>query len=799
MQPRPRRPSSVSSWPTLSLLAVYAADPLLSPSERSERLDDATLEGNKIVVLVTLQEEEEMTSERQGRVMGTVLGLQGFARTMSPASHSDDKTDTMTVHSSRRRMVWIEPEEGYFVHATIALPRSPSARPRHTRAASAATISSAASDPTSPSAPSAALNDEVLFAALRQAYGEYRLRRGSLAGAFEREGREGLRRRAEGFWRHWAAKWDVADGGGLEKVLDAVPRCALLTQHATSQLSPLLAQFAASHPFALPILLHSGTVVSLPVLHSSSPDQADEANRTPTKSRPSGGKASAPPPLTTADLLALTRLLAALSRKSRTLAVSPDPVTLPVTPFPPLHPLASPPASFASFSTSPSDVGSSNRWSTSLSTLTSNVSSLFTSPSLPSLPSLPSSTSLASLSLAGGPSPSPSSSTKPPAPPSAKPDFRAGLRALRKQEQAFSAAREAEERRKRESAAAAGSSAGGGSGSGGGWSLSSVSKGWGKLPFAGGAGKAEAAPAAESGADVEAEAPASATAPVAEPSAQDAPAPPAETAAPADAASGPPTPAVKLAPAVDTSELAEALGASPASVNVELPVLVEEAVAVQDEEGEELAVKKGEEEEGQTLELFCGGDEPFSVRRYERGPLLLALAHAPFADEGDDAAESRLNWVDTRAERLLEAVESVLEVVVPPEAPYPHRHLLKHHLMTASLPSSSLPSAEPDPATLDAETALLDSFTALHSSPPILESLTRLATSAWAVHRRAELPASDGSGFFGASASAGAGAEARETRTDVYAVLPAKTAKGKEASLLDAAEELRKVGRAYVA
>jgi hypothetical protein len=78
----------------------------------------------------------------------------------------------------------------------------------------------------------------------------------------------------------------------------------------------------------------------------------------------------------------------------------------------------------------------------------------------------------------------------------------------------------------------------------------------------------------------------------------------------------------------------------------------------------------------------------------------------------------------------------------------------------------------------------------LHSSPSTLESLTRLSTSQWVVHRRNV----DSSSPFHSSAPS-----ATTHPMDIYGVLPAKTSRGKDASLLDAAEELRKVGRAYLA
>lgn len=66
------------------------------------------------------------------------------------------------------------------------------------------------------------------------------------------------------------------------------------------------------------------------------------------------------------------------------------------------------------------------------------------------------------------------------------------------------------------------------------------------------------------------------------------------------------------------------------------------------------------------------------------------------------------------------------------------------------------------------------------SEPPILESFVRLSSSQWVIGRRDDDHAS---------------ASPLTDRTDIFVVLPAKV--GKEGSLVDAAEELRRFDRAY--
>ncbi|GAA5852439.1 hypothetical protein JCM8547_006784 [Rhodosporidiobolus lusitaniae] len=770
--PRRRQQSTLSSWPTLSLFAVYSAVPLLAAQHQQEKQSDAALEAAKILFLTGAQGEDELTVERQARLMGTVMGVAGFTRTFGG---QDRPADELVVHSSKRRMVWLEAEPGFFIHLTIALPRSS----RHSRRASAATTSSAASSGADP--PPGGLNNDVLLAALRQGYRKYRLRRGSMTGMLEKEGREVLAKTVEGYWRKWAEDWEVGSAGGvssLERLLDTVPRCSLLGPHISSQLLPLLAQFAANNPSTLPVLLHSSTILSLPVL----PAPSATSFETDPDAPPTRAKKPPPPPLTEDDLLALVRLVAVLSPAQHTLSVQPD---LPDTPFPPSHPLAN--SSLSASSPRPVDEGSL-KW---MSSFADGVSSLLaprplSSVSMPGLPSFGSSaSSLATVAEEKKP-----------------PNLRAGFKALRKQEQDMREQAEAEEqerKRKRETSSE--------SGSGTGWTLRGL--GWGKLGFGSDSAVEGVASTGGAGAETAAKAPpetaSSETEATAEPVGTiDEAAPPPSSAAEAappttheqQQPSEPTTPIVELAPTVNEGELAEALGASPVPSPSRLatpppPVEIKEVKPLVEEDREDEKPEEEELEKDQTLELFCGVDgqeTKFCLRKYERGVLSLALAYLPLPT--DEEMESFTSLLDTRAERLLEAVESVLEVIVPPEPTYPHRHFVKHGTMVSAFsPTPSTATATADEA--EASLALLESFRMLKSAPLILESLTRLSSSSWVVHRRAL----DSTSPFSSSHSFTSTATSHPT--DVYAVLPAKTSRGKDASLLEAAEELRRVARAY--
>ncbi|GAA5998537.1 uncharacterized protein JCM10292_002766 [Rhodotorula paludigena] len=749
MQPRRRRErSTLSEWPALSLLAVYRDMPILAGPDASHKLDDAALEAAKVLVFAAPLEREPPDAARRNRIMGTVLGVAAFARTSAPPG----APPVRAVHSSRRRMVWVEAEPGYYVHASIALPRAG----KHARRASSATASSAASS----AAPAFSLDDDVLVAELRQAYREYRLRYGSLQGTLEKEGKDKLVQALAEYWTEWVERWQPGQGGTpspIDRVLDAVPRCSLLTPHTSAQLFPLLTQFAASNPSALPTLLHDATVLSLPVL--AFPQQTEAKAEQAASSRP------AAPPLTEGDLLALVRYLHRLVPPSRQLAVASDPSAL-------------------SGSSSALAASSSNAWSSSLSTLTNGMSSLLAprplALSMPSLPPLP--------GLSGSsPSPTPSSGEA-----KKGSSLRAGFAALRRQEKDAAAERRNEEdkvRAAKESEQQAALGIAGApvatGGDGGGWSLRNVS--WSKLGFGG-----ASAPAPAQVARAEAEAAtldasgetagdrAADTVPV-EPAPEGAAQEPAG-GAPADV-SEPTTPAVELAPAVDADELAEAIGATPGEEQKQVEIVSAHAVAEVAVECEPL---QSTEARQKVFELYCGEgahrDTRIDVRRYERGLLTLALVMLPKTDE------AALAWLDSRAERLLEAVETLLEVVHPPAPTYPSRHLVKHGALVASFsppePDNANSSSEND---LSTTAALLDSYRSLHSSPAVLESLTRLSTTPWVLHRRSDDPS-----FPSLSSAA-----ASSSPTDAYAVLAGRNSKGKEASLVDAADEIKKLLAVY--
>jgi len=162
---------------------------------------------------------------------------------MMTPSGKDNKV--RSVKSSKRRMVWIEPENGIFVHAvcslslllanrshfnqcrqTIAIPRTSK---RHSRQASTATTSSSRSFPSD--SPPIPLDDQLLLTSLELASQSYQLQYGRVKEKLEKKGKEETMRDLKRFWDEWSEKWDVTSyvdaQRSIQQVMRGKPICTI--------------------------------------------------------------------------------------------------------------------------------------------------------------------------------------------------------------------------------------------------------------------------------------------------------------------------------------------------------------------------------------------------------------------------------------------------------------------------------------------------------------------------------------------------------------------------------------------
>lgn len=718
--------SDDGSKPTMALFAIYSSAPL--PPHASD--DDAALEASKVLFFSAAQ--DSLSKERKARLMGTVIGMADFARMLSPPG---DAPAVRSLHSLLQRMVWLEPEKGLFIHAAVTLPRS-----RRARTASTATNASGGSAATVTSSlnPGAgqALEDAALLASIAAGYRSFRLSHGGFRQMLEKDnGREILIATLDGFWAGWVKNWKVERDTSMafERSVGGLKNSPMCTTTTIAQLAPLLNQFAASHSFAIPILLHNSAVLYLPKTRPSPPravhptpstGSLSSTNATPSTLRP----LRAPPPaVSEEDLVALVEYLAASTSEPQSIAVNisrPDKKTKTNT--------ASSTGNEGASVPWPSP---STKWSTyytlGLSNLTAPSMPSISIPSVSSISSLPIPLSLSSTSSRGGTPPTTNSSGDK------------------------------------------------GKGASSTWGLRNVAWGLGL----GGHSKSNSTSSSSTspripapiGQELSSNHPeAGASGPDPEPNTTELP-------SFTDNASSTDHPHVAetLARNLDEISLAEAMDDSE-SLLESVPSNAEQSSVSESE---------GTDDDSSLLtsplSLFFGGggesDVRVEVRRVTRGPLTFALVTLPITEEG------MADWLTSRAAILLEAVESVVESSVPFSTSYPNRHLIKTGLLTRShgWPSNDeVWAAQTSVESSDAAATLFDCLRGSeNSSSPALETFVRINTSEWVVSRRSL----DSVVSPMTSTSVGP--------TDVYAVLPATV--GKEGSLVDAGEEMRKLDRAY--
>lgn len=418
-----------------------------------------------------------------------------------------------------------------------------------------------------------------------------------------------------------------------------------------------MTQFAASNSSALPVLLHGREVLALPKLPPIRETAPTELGR------------PLPPYLDEDELVDLVRYLAELVPEATVLAVAAEP------------------AATSASQTNSSVDAVTNAWSSSLSTLANGMSFLSPRPlnlSLSSLPGVSTSGGVDQGSADAGPK-----------------NLRAGFAALRRQEKAAlaSTAAPASMASNAEGKDAAGPASAGtlpqseSTLKASSWSLRKM--GWSTLGFGGTSPAAEAKAAAEASARSAGPSSASGALPLPDNSLEQtqgdareerdassaSDATPTETE-PTREDDQPSTPGIELAPAVDASELAEAIGTTPEQQEKRLEIVAVRAEQPPQETSHSDSLDAGEYRK--VLDIFVGGTNGArcQLRRYsvrllpstptgpphspvclsQRGSLTLGLLVLPSTDE------AAMAWLDSRATRLLEAVETMTELVKLPEA-----------------------------------------------------------------------------------------------------------------------------------
>ncbi|GAA94341.1 uncharacterized protein L969DRAFT_89984 [Mixia osmundae IAM 14324] len=167
-------------FPSLSWFAIWNRD-LPRPSTATE--DDETRHD-----VLFYHVSQTSAQERQQRRIGLAQGMVDFTRMMSRPDQA-----VQSVHSARQRMIFAEPEPGYWLHAAIDLPC------RASRSGS--------------NAPTVALDegleDEALLRGLHASYRDFKLRNGTFAKLLNSQGRATLEALLKLFYTIWLAQWNI--------------------------------------------------------------------------------------------------------------------------------------------------------------------------------------------------------------------------------------------------------------------------------------------------------------------------------------------------------------------------------------------------------------------------------------------------------------------------------------------------------------------------------------------------------------------------------------------------------------
>ncbi|KAG0031970.1 Vacuolar fusion protein CCZ1 B [Podila clonocystis] len=197
--PQPTSPSPSSSGPSvtpasLSYFCIYNPD--FGPTDETQHEQ-----------LLCYIARKTVSIDAKMRNIGLAQGLVNFARIFSPTAPCDN------VHSQKNRLVFFEPEPGYWMHLSIEL------------GTIKRTIKGADGKyKVVTEYQEHEVHDTVVSALLKQAYGMYRVAHGtmdSLVNASDGNTRP-LQRSLEEFFESWVLGWNFEKAMTLERALDGI-------------------------------------------------------------------------------------------------------------------------------------------------------------------------------------------------------------------------------------------------------------------------------------------------------------------------------------------------------------------------------------------------------------------------------------------------------------------------------------------------------------------------------------------------------------------------------------------------
>ncbi|KAJ8586900.1 hypothetical protein M405DRAFT_771033, partial [Rhizopogon salebrosus TDB-379] len=190
--------------PSLLYLTIY--NPTLRPSEKVSD-DDEDAEEQAQILFYTSR-ERAASRDNMLRQVGLAMALVNFSQIF----HSTDTCHN--VHSQSRRMIMLNPEPDFWIHASIDLPKTPRSLTSKSKEKDKGKGKGKEKEQASTAPPSydyhdGSLHDYAIREHLLRGYEQFKLTHGSFTSILYSLGQEALELQLERFFTVWAWSWDL--------------------------------------------------------------------------------------------------------------------------------------------------------------------------------------------------------------------------------------------------------------------------------------------------------------------------------------------------------------------------------------------------------------------------------------------------------------------------------------------------------------------------------------------------------------------------------------------------------------
>ncbi|EJD47962.1 hypothetical protein AURDEDRAFT_113233 [Auricularia subglabra TFB-10046 SS5] len=211
---------------SLQYLVIYNAT--LQPPESTPEDDEDAQEQAQIVFYTA--SERAVSRDRMLRQVGLARALVSFTETFAAGATCDN------VHAQGKRLIMVSPEPDYWLHASVAVARTP--RPAKSKAGESSSPS------TQPMVyHEHSVHDAALRAHLLRGYEDFKLLHGTFSSILaQTNGRQTLERLLERFFTVWAWAWDLESSETLREHLG-------VSSHPLAKaLSPTVEEYCSQLP-----------------------------------------------------------------------------------------------------------------------------------------------------------------------------------------------------------------------------------------------------------------------------------------------------------------------------------------------------------------------------------------------------------------------------------------------------------------------------------------------------------------------------------------------------------------------